>query len=65
MVSQNEMMAVRLDGETTEGLMLMAVLGRDTLKTSALRELNRRKAMLAQEQEFCDLYMTNLSVVAC
>lgn len=66
MVNLNEQTIDGLDGETTEGLLLMAVLGQEPLKASALRELRRRKAVAATYQDdFADLYMTNLSVAAC
>jgi len=66
MMNLNERTIDTLDGETTEGLLLMAVLGQEPLKASALQELRRRKALSAAcQDDFADIYMTNLSVVAC
>jgi transcriptional regulator of nitric oxide reductase len=49
--------------ESVEGLLLMAVLGQDSLREAALRELGRRKA-IRDNIDFVELYMTNLSVAA-
>lgn len=53
-----------LRDDSIEGLLLMAVLGQDSLREAAIRELGRRKA-IRENMEFTELYMTNLSVAAC
>lgn len=53
-----------VSSETTEGLLLMAVLAQEPLRTAALRELRIRKT-LRQNADFQDMYMTNFSVAAC
>lgn len=48
--------------ESVENLLLMAVLGNGLIRTSARRELERRR-VVESRFEFEDSYMTNLSVV--
>jgi hypothetical protein len=53
-----------ITGEATEGLLLIAILAQEPLRTAALRELRVRK-VLRRNSDFQDMYMTNFSVAAC
>ncbi|NLK42227.1 MAG: hypothetical protein GX298_09275 [Planctomycetes bacterium] len=53
-----------LKNESTESLMLAAILAEDSLKQRAIEELRKRQAFL-DEDVFCLFYTTNLSVAAC
>lgn len=60
MIRRRRESELNLRHETTETLLLMSVLGQGDQKESALRELRRRKALLA-DGEFENSYITNLS----
>ena len=62
MENQRESVEDILQWKNVKNLLLMAVLGDDSIRQKACQELQRRR-IINQQDDFEDSFMTNLSVV--